>query len=73
MEKYKHQNDEARHMLVTIDCFGKRPSVHPLMDKEGPSVKKALIEVLEELGDSEKTQFGKEPQMRNKTVEDHHQ
>lgn len=66
MKKYKNQNDGVQYLFVTMDCFSEKAFVHPFKNKKGPSVKKALIKVLEESGDVKNTVY-KRSEMHDKT------
>lgn len=59
MKKYENQTDGIQYLLVAIARFSKKASVHRLKNKEGVSMKKALVKVLKKFGDLGKIQFDK--------------
>lgn len=70
LKKYNNQNDAVQYLLVAVDSFSRRASVHLLKNKQGPSMKKGLIKLSEKLGDAEKIQFDKRLEMHINTVKD---
>jgi Integrase core domain len=67
-QKYRHENDGVRYLLVAVDCFSKKASVQPLKDKTGTSLRTALAAVFKELGVPDKLQSDKGTEFRNSVV-----
>ena len=68
MSKYRDQNDGINFPLVAIDCFSRKCSVHPLFNKSGLKVQRALEKVVIDLGQPDKIQSDKGTEFWNAPV-----
>ena len=68
MTKFAPQNDNVKFLLVAIDCFSRKASVKPLLNKSAIRVKDAMNLVLQELGIPDRIQFDKGKEFINKTL-----
>lgn len=71
VSKYKDENDQTRYLLCMIDCFTRKISVIPTLDKSGPVMLDAVKAALRELGEPERIQCDKGKEFYNKNVQNY--